>query len=55
MTLLLIIGLVFCVIGFIAYRKPDRFGHVPRRDVVPRKDRKVKRQQWEDYWYQRLN
>jgi len=53
-TLLLIIGLVVCVVGFFAYRKPDPY-HVDRRDVVPLSERKRKRQQWTDDWDQRLN
>ena len=49
MTLLLIIGLVVCVVGVIAHRKPDPY-HVPRRDVVPFRERRQKRRQWEDDW-----
>ena len=54
MTLLLIIGLIVCVVGFFAYRKPDPY-HVDRRDVVPLRKRKQKRRQWEDDWDNRLN
>jgi hypothetical protein len=67
MMLLLVIGLVVCVIGFIAYRKPDPY-HVDRRDVVPLRERKhlrlqweedsqlrEKRSQWEDDWDKRQN
>jgi len=58
MTLLLIIGLVVCVIGFIVYRKPDPLDTTPGPwEYKPPSvlERRRMRRQWEDRWFNQLN